>query len=49
MTWLLIKHHDTHADPSWDIERPEFQRSALTCRTLTEIRDGSPAKKMPPW
>jgi bifunctional non-homologous end joining protein LigD len=49
MTWLLIKHHDIHADPSWDIERPEFQRSALTGRTLAEIRDGSPAKKMPPW
>lgn len=43
--WLLIKHHDTHADPSWDIERPELERSALTGRTLKEIETGRPRRK----
>jgi bifunctional non-homologous end joining protein LigD len=35
--WLLIKHRDEHADPSWDIDSPELDRSVLTGRTLKEI------------
>src|SRR4030088_530579 len=38
--WLLIKHRDEHADPSWDIETPELNRSVLTGRTLNEIAEG---------
>jgi bifunctional non-homologous end joining protein LigD len=43
--WLLIKHHDRDADPSWDIERTEFDRSVLTGRTLKEIETGRPRTK----
>jgi len=41
--WLLVKHRD--ADPSWNIESPELDRSVLTSRTLQEIAAGAPAKK----
>ena len=44
--WLLIKHRDQHADPSWDIENPRFDRSVLTGRSLKEIESGS-RKKAP--
>jgi bifunctional non-homologous end joining protein LigD len=30
--WLLIKHRDQHADPYWDIESPELDRSVHTGR-----------------
>ena len=33
--WLLIKHRDKYADPSWDIESPRLGRSVLTGRSLT--------------
>jgi bifunctional non-homologous end joining protein LigD len=35
--WLLIKHRDEYADPSWDIEKPRFDHSVLTGRSLKEI------------
>ena len=35
--WLLVKHRDQYADPSWDIDSPELDRSVLTGRTLREI------------
>jgi bifunctional non-homologous end joining protein LigD len=38
--WLLIKHRDGYADPSWDIDSPELNRSVLTGRTLKEIEEG---------
>ena len=34
---MLIQHRDEHADPSWHIDSPELDRSALTGRTLKEI------------
>jgi bifunctional non-homologous end joining protein LigD len=40
--WLLVKHRDQYADPTWDIERPEFDRSVLTGRTLKDIKEGGP-------
>jgi bifunctional non-homologous end joining protein LigD len=43
--WLLIKHRDEHADSSWDIESPSFDRSVLTGRSLKEIEEGSPTKE----
>jgi bifunctional non-homologous end joining protein LigD len=43
--WLLIKHRDEHADPSWDIESPELDRSVLTGRTLKEIEEGRGEKR----
>ena len=43
--WLLIKHRDESADPSWTMGKPEEQRSALTGRTLEQIAAGRPAKK----
>jgi bifunctional non-homologous end joining protein LigD len=43
--WLLVKHRDQHADPSWNIESPELDRSVLTGRTLQEIAAGAPAKR----
>lgn len=42
--WLLVKHRDQHADPSWDILRPELDRSALTGRTLEEIAAAAPSR-----
>jgi bifunctional non-homologous end joining protein LigD len=42
--WLLIKHRDEYADPSWDIEDPRFDRSVLTGRSLKEIESGRPKK-----
>ena len=42
--WLLIKHRDEYADPSWDIDSPELDRSVLTGRTLKEIEEGLPKK-----
>jgi bifunctional non-homologous end joining protein LigD len=44
--WLLIKHRDEHSDPSWDIDRPEFDRSVLTGRTLKEIARPSGKKAL---
>ena len=35
--WLLVKHRDQYADPSWNIESPELNRSVLTGRTMKEI------------
>ena len=43
--WLLIKHRDEYADPSWRIENPSLDRSVLTGRTLKEIAENRPAKK----
>lgn len=43
--WLLIKHRDEHADPSWDVEGAGLDRSVLTGRTLQEIADGGPVKR----
>jgi bifunctional non-homologous end joining protein LigD len=37
--WLLVKHRDEHADPSWNVESPELGYSVLTGRTLKEIED----------
>jgi bifunctional non-homologous end joining protein LigD len=44
--WLLVKHRDEYADPSWDIESPHLDRSALTGRSLKEIENDRP-RKMP--
>jgi len=38
--WLLIKQRDEDADPSWNIESPEWDRSVLTGRMLQEIEGG---------
>jgi bifunctional non-homologous end joining protein LigD len=43
--WLLVKHRDEYADPSWDIDSPELDRSVVTGRTLKEIEEGRPGKK----
>lgn len=43
--WLLVKHRDEYADPSWDIDSSELDRSVLTGRTLKEIEEGRPGKK----
>ena len=32
--WLLIKHRDEHADPTWHIETPTLDRSVLSRATL---------------
>jgi hypothetical protein len=40
--WLLIKHRDEYADPSWDIKNPRLNRSVLTGRSIKEIESGSP-------
>jgi bifunctional non-homologous end joining protein LigD len=42
--WLLVKHRDEYADPSWDIENPRLDRSALTGRSLKEIENDRPRK-----
>jgi bifunctional non-homologous end joining protein LigD len=39
--WLVIKHRDEHADPSWDVESPELDYSVLTGRTLKEIEEAT--------
>ncbi len=39
--WLLIKHTDSYADPSWNID--EHEGSVLSGRTLEEIEEGRPA------
>jgi bifunctional non-homologous end joining protein LigD len=41
--WFLIKHRDEYADPTWDIESPELDRSVRTGRTLQEIEESRPA------
>ena len=43
--WFLIKRRDEYADPAWDIERPELNRSAVTGRTLQEIAAGQPSER----
>ena len=43
--WLLVKHRDQYADPSWNIEGLGLDRSVLTGRTLREIEAGTPATK----
>ena len=35
--WLLIKHRDEYADPSWSIEAPALSRSVVSGLTLKEI------------
>jgi bifunctional non-homologous end joining protein LigD len=42
--WLLVKHRDGHADPSWDIESSKLDRSVLTGRTMKEIEESRPPK-----
>jgi len=42
--WLLVKHRDEYADPSWDIESPHLDRSVLTGRSLKKIENGRPGK-----
>ena len=42
--WLLIKHRDEYADPSWDVESPHLDRSVLTGRSLEEIKNDRPQK-----
>ena len=43
--WFLIKRRDEYADPAWDLERPELNRSAVTGRTLQEIAAGQPSER----
>jgi bifunctional non-homologous end joining protein LigD len=38
--WLLIKHRDSFADPTWDAE--QHAESVITGRTLEDIADGRP-------
>jgi bifunctional non-homologous end joining protein LigD len=42
--WLLVKHRDRYADPSWNIERPELDHSVLTGRTMKEIEANAPKR-----
>jgi bifunctional non-homologous end joining protein LigD len=42
--WILIKHRDEYADPTWDIEDPRLDRSVLTGRSLKEVELGSQRK-----
>jgi bifunctional non-homologous end joining protein LigD len=42
--WLLIKERDEYTDPSWSVEDPRFDRSALTGRSLKEIEGGGTKK-----
>jgi bifunctional non-homologous end joining protein LigD len=44
--WLLIKHRDEQADPSWEIESPKLNRSVLTGRTLKEIAENGSKKEL---
>src|SRR5467141_1091564 len=41
--WLMIKHKDAAEDSSWNID--EHDRSALTGRTLEEIKEELPPKR----
>ncbi len=41
--WLLIKHRDEYADPSWNLD--ELDWSVLTKRSMQEIAEGKPARK----
>lgn len=43
--WLMIKHKDSAEDPKWDID--QHDGSALTGRTLAEIKEESPPKRSP--
>jgi bifunctional non-homologous end joining protein LigD len=43
--WLLIKHRDEFADPSWRIDDPALDRSVSTGRTLEEIAENRPVQK----
>jgi bifunctional non-homologous end joining protein LigD len=43
--WLMIKRRDEYADPSWSIERAEFDRSVLTGRTRIEIETKARRKR----
>jgi bifunctional non-homologous end joining protein LigD len=43
--WLMIKHKDAAEDPSWNIDQHEG--SALTGRTLEEIKEELPPKRGP--
>jgi bifunctional non-homologous end joining protein LigD len=43
--WMLIKHRDEYADPSWDIEDPRLDRSVLTGRRLKEVELGRQRRK----
>jgi bifunctional non-homologous end joining protein LigD len=43
--WLMIKHKDAAEDPSWNID--EHDGSALTGRTLEEIKEELPPKRRP--
>jgi len=44
--WLLIKHRDAFADPEWNPDaHPE---SVMTGRTLEDIANGVPARKLRP-
>ena len=45
--WLLVKHRDGYADPSWSIESPELDHSVLTGRTLKEIEEARSARDAP--
>jgi bifunctional non-homologous end joining protein LigD len=42
--WLLIKHRDEYAQPSWDIENPRFNRSVLTGRSMKQVENGAATK-----
>src|SRR5437899_3705828 len=43
--WLMIKHKDAAEDSSWDID--EHDGSALTGRTIEEIKEELPPKRQP--
>jgi bifunctional non-homologous end joining protein LigD len=43
--WLMIKHNDAAEDSSWNID--EHDGSALTGRTLDEIKEELPPKRRP--
>src|SRR5436309_8360137 len=43
--WLMIKHKDAAEDSSWNIE--EHDGSALTGRTIEEIKEELPPKRQP--
>src|SRR5438046_4728791 len=45
LEWLMIKHKDAAEDSSWNID--EHDGSALTGRTLEEIKEELPPKRKP--